>query len=93
MTKRKIAEKIVAKISNKLGVPKSEIRKGSSFKSIGIDSLDGVEIIVDMEDELKINVPDNKLLLFQSVESLADYFEASINCLKKKRTTRKLVNA
>jgi len=88
MTKQEIAEKIILNISNKFDVPKAEVSLESSFESIGADSLDGVEIIVDTEDEFKINVPDSKLMMIQSVGLLVDYVDASLNNKHKKKSIK-----
>ncbi|MGD0711287.1 MAG: acyl carrier protein [Bacteroidales bacterium] len=79
MSKQEIAEKIIGNISDKLGIPKTDISFESPFNSFGVDSLDSVEIIVDMESEFKIRVPDNKLLKLQSVQSIVDYVDDSLN--------------
>jgi acyl carrier protein len=89
MTKHEIAERIMLNISNKFDVPKSEVSLNSTFKSVGVDSLDGVEIIVDVENEFKINVPDNRLLILQSVGLLVDYIDNSINKKNRKRSIKK----
>jgi acyl carrier protein len=49
MTKQEIAEKIILNISNKLGVSTSVVSIDTLFKSVGVNSLDEVEIIVDTE--------------------------------------------
>jgi len=85
MTKQEIAEKIISNISRKLGVSTSEVSLESSFESVGVDSLDGVEIIVDTEKEFNINVPNNKLMMFQSVGILVDYVDNYVNRKLKKR--------
>jgi len=79
MTKQEISKKIILNISNKTGVPKTKLSLKSSFESVGVDSLDGVEIIVDTEKEFNINVPDNRLMMLQSVGSLVDYVDTSLN--------------
>jgi acyl carrier protein len=85
MTKQEIAEKIILNISNKLGISTSEVSHETSFKSAGVNSLDVVEIIVDAEKEFNINVPDNRLTMFQSVGILVDYVDTSLNGKLKKR--------
>ncbi len=79
MTKEEITDKIIVKISDRLGIPKTDVSLESSFKSCGADSLDSVEIIVDMESEFKIRVPDNKLMKLQSVGLLIDYVDDLLN--------------
>ena len=88
ISKQEIAEKIILNISNKLGVSTNEVSLESSFKSVGIDSLDGVEIIVDTENEFNINVPDNRLMTFQTVGILIDYVDDSLNKKFRKKSIK-----
>jgi len=85
MTKQEIAEKIISNISNKLGVSTSDVSHETLFKSSGVNSLDLVEIIVDTEKEFNIDIPDSRLLKFQSVGRLVDYVDTSLNGKFKKR--------
>lgn len=85
MTKQKITEKIILNICNKLSLPITEVSVETFFKSVGANSLDVVELIVDVEDEFQIHVPDSKLDVLQSVGLLADYVDASLHSKYKKR--------
>jgi acyl carrier protein len=88
MTKQKITEKIILNICNKLGLSVTEVSVETFFKSIGANSLDVVELIVDVEDEFQINVPDNKLDVLRSVGLLVDYVDASLHSKYKKRSIK-----
>jgi acyl carrier protein len=92
MTKKEITEKIKRNICNKFDVPNNIISGDSTFKSIGVDSLDAVEIIVDTETEFNINVPDNKLLMLQSVGTLVDYIDESLNKKQRKKSVKHFIS-
>ncbi len=49
-------EKIAAILSEHLDIDVVEITKESSFKDLGLDSLDTVEILMEIEDEFGIEV-------------------------------------
>jgi acyl carrier protein len=49
------------------------INSGTSFKDLGIDSLDSIEIIVSIEDELDIELSDETLDAVTNIKELADY--------------------
>jgi acyl carrier protein len=85
MEKKEIADKVLYNISNKLGLSKNEVSAGSLFKSIGANSIDIVEIIIDIENEFKINVPIDKLVNIKSVGILVDYVDTSLNNHHKKK--------
>ena len=85
MTKEEITEKIISKINKKIGDPSGEISLDSTFESVGFDSLDSIEIIVDAEDEFNIRIPDNRLTMFPTVGVLVDYVHTSLNGKPKNR--------
>ena len=70
-------EKLVSYASKQLEIDPSEITPDSSFESLGIDSLDIVEMIMDLESELgvELEMEDQKISTFQE---LADFIEAKL---------------
>jgi acyl carrier protein len=66
-------------------VPSAELTLDSTFESVGVDSLDGVEIIVDTEFEFKITIPDSRLMMLRSVGSLVDYVDESLHKKQRKK--------
>ena len=55
-----------------------DITPESTFESLGIDSLDVVEMIMDLESELgvELEMEDQKIATFQE---LADFIESKLN--------------
>ena len=49
-------EKIVDYASRQLEIPAEEITRDTTFESLGVDSLDTVEMVMDLEDELGIEL-------------------------------------
>jgi acyl carrier protein len=49
------------------------IDSGKAFKDIGVDSLDAIELVVSVEDELDIELNDARLNEVQNIKDLADY--------------------
>ncbi len=85
MTKEEITKKIISKINNKIGDPTGQISLDSTFESVGFDSLDSIEIIVDAEDEFNIRIPDNRLTMFPTVGVLVDYVHTTLKGRSKNR--------
>ncbi|WP_026389198.1 acyl carrier protein [[Acholeplasma] multilocale] len=54
---------------------KGAINKGSKFNTMGIDSLDLMDMIVTLEDKLDIRVPDDKLNELETVDDLVKLAE------------------
>lgn len=51
-----IFEKIVAMLSEHTDIPGEEIDMDTTFESLGIDSLDTVEMVMEMEEELGVEL-------------------------------------
>jgi NADH dehydrogenase (ubiquinone) 1 alpha/beta subcomplex 1, acyl-carrier protein len=51
-----------------------QITTSSTFKELGLDSLDAVEVVMAMEEEFSVEIPDEDADSIQSVEAAIDYF-------------------
>ncbi len=71
-------EKLVNYAAKQLELDIDEITPDSTFESLGIDSLDVVEMIMDLETELgvELEMEDQKISTFQE---LADFIDSKIN--------------
>ena len=71
-------EKLVSYAAKQLELDPSEITPDSTFESLGIDSLDIVEMVMDLESELgiELDMEDQKIGTFQE---LADFIETKMN--------------
>ena len=71
-------EKLVSYAAKQLELDPSEITPDSTFESLGIDSLDIVEMIMDLESDLgvELEIEDQKIATFQE---LADFIESKLN--------------
>lgn len=71
-------EKLVSYAVKQLELSREEITPESTFESLGIDSLDVVEMIMDLESELgvELEMEDQKISTFQE---LADFIESKLN--------------
>ena len=71
-------EKLVNYAAKQLELDTAEITPDSTFESLGIDSLDIVEMIMDLESELgvELEMEDQKITNFQE---LADFVESKLN--------------
>lgn len=71
-------EKLVNYAARQLELDPSQITPDSTFESLGIDSLDIVEMIMDLEGELgvELDMEDQKISNFQE---LAEFIENKLN--------------
>ena len=71
-------EKLANFAAKQLELDVAEITPDSTFESLGIDSLDIVEMIMDLETELgvELEMEDQKIATFQE---LADFIDSKLN--------------
>ena len=71
-------EKLVNFAVRQLELDADDIKPESTFESLGIDSLDVVEMIMDLESELgiELDMEDQKITTFQE---LADFIDTKLN--------------
>lgn len=71
-----IENKVVNIIVDKLGVDEAEVKPEASFTNdLGADSLDTVELIMELEKEFSITIPDSDAEKIQTVGDAIAYIE------------------
>lgn len=71
-----VFEKVREVISNVLGIESEDITMESSFiEDLGADSLDVVELIMDLQEEFDIEIPDEEAEKVQTVGDVVDYIK------------------
>ena len=77
---QKIYEDVAAIISDKLGVSESEVTENANFVAdLGADSLDVVELVMEIEKKFDINIPDQDAEGFKTVGDAVEYLSAKLN--------------
>ncbi|MDE2989850.1 MAG: acyl carrier protein [Chloroflexota bacterium] len=72
-------ERVVAVIADKLDIPAEDIAQESKFvEDLNADSLDQVELIMALEDEYDITIPDEDAQKIVSVKDALDYIETNV---------------
>lgn len=71
-----IEERVVDIVSEQLGVDKDKITRDTSFvNDLGADSLDTVELVMELEEEFDISIPDDAAEKIQKVGEAIDFIE------------------
>ena len=71
-----IKEKVVEIIVAKLGVDAAEVKDEASFTNdLGADSLDTVELIIELEKQFDVTIPDTDAEKIQTVGDAVAYIE------------------
>lgn len=74
MTATNIEAKVKSIIADQLGVSEDEIKLESSFiEDLGADSLDIVELVMAMEEEFEIEIPDEEAENIKAVGDAINY--------------------
>ena len=77
MTRDEVLELIRAHLSTELGVDASRIDEGTRFKEdLEADSLDLVELVMELEDRYGIRIPDEEAAKIHTVGQAADFVAA-----------------
>ena len=74
-----IEQRVKKIVAEQLGVAEDEIKLGSSFvDDLGADSLDTVELVMALEDEFEIEIPDGQAEKITTVQQAVDYAKANM---------------
>ncbi|MEL6334426.1 MAG: acyl carrier protein [Cyanobacteria bacterium J06656_5] len=69
-----ILGKVQAIVSEQLGVDVSEVKPEASFANdLGADSLDTVELVMALEEEFDIEIPDEAAEAIGTVQAAVDF--------------------
>ena len=71
-------EKLANYAARQLDIDLADIQPDSTFESLGIDSLDVVEIVMDLESELGVEL-DFEGQNITTFQEMADFVESKLN--------------
>lgn len=70
-----LAQRVIAVIAKTQHIDTAKISVDSTFEALGIDSLDGVNILFALENDLDIQIPDDAAKQIRSVRDAVDGVE------------------
>ena len=71
-----VAERVIEIVAEQLGVDKEKITPETSFvNDLGADSLDTVELVMELEEEFDISIPEDQAEKIQRVGEAIEYIE------------------
>jgi acyl carrier protein len=75
-----VMERVKDIVADNLGVDREKITPETSFvNDLGADSLDTVELVMELEEEFDINIPDDAAEKIQTVGQAVSYIESGMN--------------
>jgi len=72
MSYEELTERVRGIIAAAQHLPQEKITADSTFAELGIDSLDGINILFAVESEFNINIPDDAAQNIRSVRDVVD---------------------
>ena len=80
MANEGIEERVKKVVEEQLSVNQDQITREASFiDDLGADSLDTVELVMALEEEFGIEIPDEEAEKITKVGEAADYIAAHVN--------------
>ena len=73
-----VEERVIEIVCENLGVNKEQVTRETKFQEdVGADSLDIVELVMELEEEFDITIPDDAAEKIQTVGQAVQYIEQS----------------
>lgn len=71
-----VQDRVIDIVAEQLGVDKEKVTLDTSFvNDLGADSLDTVELVMELEEEFDITIPDEEAEKIQTVGQAIEYIE------------------
>jgi len=75
-----VLERVTKVVVDRLGVDESEVKVEASFREdLGADSLDVVELVMELEDEFDMEISDEDAEKIATVGDAISYIEAKVS--------------
>ncbi len=67
-----LAQRVITIIADTQQIPREKISLESSFEELGLDSLDGVSIVFELENEFNVAIPNEEALMIRNVRDAVE---------------------
>lgn len=79
MEREELLKKVKAIVADKLSISEDQVTEDASFiDDLGADSLDTVELVMALEDEFDLDIPDEEAEKLTTVGKAIDYVLAQL---------------
>jgi acyl carrier protein len=71
-----VRDRVIEIVCEQMGQPKDKVSEETSFiNDLGADSLDTVELVMELEDEFDLTIPDDEAEKIRTVGDAIKYIE------------------
>jgi acyl carrier protein len=67
-----VEQQVIAAIARAKRLSIGEIKLDSTFEELGVDSLDAIELLFELEDRYEIAIPDDEAKSFETVREVVE---------------------
>ena len=67
-----ITERVIARVAEYKEIDASEIVAETTIESLGMDSLDALNLIFELEEEFDLTIPDEEALEMKTIQEMSD---------------------
>ena len=67
-----LTQRVLNVIATVKRLPREKVATDSSFEELGIDSMDGVEILFALENEFDVTIPDEEAKSIRSIRQMVE---------------------
>lgn len=74
-----LTQRVLKTIASAQRIPVEKVKIDSTFEELGIDSMDGVNILFALENEFNITIPDEAAKKIRSIQEMVDGVDKLLN--------------
>ena len=83
MADKSVADRVVRVFADFKKVPPEEITMDTTFEELGFDSLDGLNLVFELEEEFDLTIPDDRVADMRGVRQAVEGIEALLDAKEK----------
>jgi acyl carrier protein len=67
-----LTDRVLAIVASVKGLPAGQVNAGQSLEMLGIDSLDAITLVFELEEAFHISIPDDRARALRTVQDIID---------------------
>jgi acyl carrier protein len=79
MSDKSVEERVIRVFADFKKVPAEEISMDTTFEELGFDSLDGLNLVFELEEEFNMTIPDDRVAEMRGVRQAVEGIQALLD--------------